>query len=75
MDVIKPRRVLPIGDRPVNRQSGYETQRQPVEKPLGFHIRGSATARILDGLAAGKDVGWDPGGTVDRGDRWGTVLK
>lgn len=49
---------LPIGDKPVNRQSGYEAQRKQ-EKPLGWSVMGKITTALLGALERGEDRGWD----------------
>lgn len=49
---------LPIGDKPVNRQSGYEAQRKR-EKPLGWHVLGKITRAILAREERGQPSYWD----------------
>jgi hypothetical protein len=49
---------LPIGDKPVNRQTGYEALRK-TKKPLGFSVGGKITKALLAALARGEDRGWD----------------
>jgi hypothetical protein len=49
---------LPIGDRPANRQKGFDALRKE-EKPLGFHVRGKITGEILDRIERGERSYWD----------------
>ena len=49
---------LPIGDRPVNRQSGYEALRKR-DKPLGWSVGGKITTALLAALKRGEDRGWE----------------
>lgn len=49
---------LPIGDKPVNRQNGFEAMRKRTVPP-GWHVRGKITDAMLKRIERGEDVGWD----------------
>ncbi len=67
-------KILPVGDRDIHRQTGYHQDRpKPAGDSGGYHVRGSATRKILDAVERGEDVGWaGSDGAVERGDRWGS---